>query len=276
MDEPERDKFYTAPEATTDDDEYELEPPDPAVVSAQDSHGKNVSESARLAVDIDEIYREAERERGTEIVEQWIRNFRLNFRFQTKHLLIATAVLSIVLSLATLGILWQSLGILVMLSVAGLYLYLHWEEQKQLAEADRKRDELYARRRDKLRAQGIIPGGNQPARPLEPAPVAVLPSSTEDDSIWKEAAPTREPFRFQFSMREMMIVMTSAAVILGLMQVLGGAAPTATILGFVALTGLIIHAIGIDPPKTVVLGWWFILVFYVLLSIFAAVWTGSA
>ena len=50
----------------------------------------------------------------------------------------------------------------------------------------------------------------------------------------------------------------------------------ATMLGFVALFGLVIHALGVEPPDVVVLGWWMILVLYVLLSIAVAVWSSFA
>ena len=73
-----------------------------------------------------------------------------------------------------------------------------------------------------------------------------------------------------------MIAMTTAAVIFGLVQILGGAVNAATMLGFVALVGLVVHALGFEPPDIVVLGWWLILVLYVLLSIAAAVWSSFA
>src|SRR5437016_2985549 len=85
MDDREREFFYSAPKEEADEEEYELDLPDPSVVSAEERHAKEVAESVRASIDIDEIYREAERERGAEILEEWIRNFR--FRFQVKHLL---------------------------------------------------------------------------------------------------------------------------------------------------------------------------------------------
>jgi len=77
-----------------DDDEYELEAPDPEVIAAEARRDKALLESAREAIDIDAIYREADRNRGAEIIEQWFRNFR--FRFQVKHLLIGTALVAAV------------------------------------------------------------------------------------------------------------------------------------------------------------------------------------
>ncbi|HVT27710.1 MAG TPA: hypothetical protein VHE81_06800 [Lacipirellulaceae bacterium] len=268
MDERQRDKFYTAADAT-DDGEYEVEPPDPDVVSAEDRQGRDVADAARLSIDIDEIYREADRNRGAEIIEKWVRNFR--FRFQTKHLLIATAILAIVLALAKLEGFWPAMVILVMFSVAGLYSYLKWEESKQQAAADRKRRELYARRREQLRAKGIVPAGGKPVPPsgITPGSPAVPPNET--DEMWN-AATTREPFRFQFSLQTLIIAMTVAAVFLGLVRFFGGPASTATILGFIAVAGLVVHALGYEPPQSVIVGWWFILALYVVTSLLGGIW----
>lgn len=278
MDDRDRDKFYSAskdPADAADDstDEYELEQPDAGILSAEDRHAKEAFESVKVKIDIDEIYREAERERGAEILQQWMRNFQ--FRFQVKHLLIGTAVVAIALTLAKLGLLWPVLIIFLMLSIVGLFMYLSWEERKQQAAAERKRQELYARRRAQLGQQSASRAGANPELPAETTSVAepLLPSDV--DRTWQEAM-SKERFRFRFSLRELIMAMTAAAVILGMVRVLGSPSTTATVLGFVALFGLMIHALGYDPPQIVVLGWWFTLVLYVLLSIFAAVWAGFA
>ena len=147
MDERERDKFYSPPEPTADDDEYELEPLDPAIVAAEERHAKEVAEHVRDSIDIDDVYREAERDRGTEIVENWVRNFK--YRFHIKHVLIATAIVTMVIAVAKLGYLGLTLTILIMGSVAGLYFYLNWQDRKQQAEAYAKREEMYAKRRER-------------------------------------------------------------------------------------------------------------------------------
>ncbi len=270
MDERERDKFYSEPANVADDDEYELESPDASVVSAETRHAQEIAESANAAIDLDDIYREAERQHGGEILEQWIRDFR--FHFQVKHLLMATAVLAIALTLSKFGLLWMTLIILLMLSIAVLYGYVRWEERKHEAEVDRKRRELYARRREQFGARGAAPAGDERVQASATTRAAAPPASNEVDEMW-QAAIEREPFRFRFSLSELIIAMTAAAVILGMIRILGGAAPTATILGFVALFGLVAHAMGFEAPQSVILGWWFILVLYVLLSIFAAVWS---
>lgn len=255
-----------------DDSDYELEPPDADVLAAEERRAKAAIEATRRSIDIDEIYREESRDRGGEILQEWTRN--LKFRFQVKHLLIGTAVLAIALTLWRWGILGTTLVILTMLSIAGLYLYLQWQEKRQRDEADRRRREMYARRRAHFETRGAAgadTGDDAKAESITPPPI--MPNET--DEVWQESM-AQEKFRIRFSLRELMLAMTTAAVIFGLVYTLGGAANTATLLGFVALVGLVVHALGFEPPEIVVLGWWLILVLYVVLSIVAAMWSGFA
>src|SRR4051812_44238277 len=190
MNDPERDKFYSAPEPPPDDDaELELEPPDETIEERQKQLALN---AIRARIDIDEIYRDADRDRGGEILENWIRNFR--FQFQLKHLLIATAVLAIILTLIKLELFWTTLIVGVMLSVGGLYAYLHWEEKKHEIEADRKRQALYARRRAQMAANMGAPLAEGMESTLEEVP---QPPNAVDE-IWQEAA-KEQAFHFQFS-----------------------------------------------------------------------------
>src|SRR5262245_25196021 len=81
MNDPDRDKFYSKPSAPPDDDDadYELEPVDPEIASAEERRAKEVAEYVKTSINIDDIYREAERNRGTEILEDWARNFKFRF-----------------------------------------------------------------------------------------------------------------------------------------------------------------------------------------------------
>ncbi len=72
------------------------------------------------------------------------------------------------------------------------------------------------------------------------------------------------------------MLMTAAAVVFGMVRLLGGPAATASVLGIVALFGMVVYACGYEPPQNMVLGWWLILVMYVLVSIFSAVWSAFA
>jgi hypothetical protein len=246
---------------TPDDDEdaeYELEPPDAEVIAAEERRAREAVEATQMTIDIDEIYREADHQRGREILDDWYRGFR-GFRFQTKHLLIATAVLAIVLTLWRLALFGTALVILLMLSVGGAYLYVSWQERKQQQEAERRRQEMYARNRAYHEKLNRTPRADEAAADEE-APTT----------------PARPAFRFHFSLRQLLVAMTVAGVVFGVVSILGGPANTATILGFTALVGLVIHALGFEPPEFIVLGWWMILVLYVLLSIVAVVWNAFA
>ncbi len=270
-----RDQSAAAASNEWDDDaDYELEPPDAEVLAAEERRGKETIETTLASIDIDEIYREQGRDRGGEILESWTRDFK--FRFQTKHLFIATAVVAILLTLAKLDVLGTALVILIMISVAGLYLYLQWQEKKHQDEVNRRVRAMYERRRAQLESSKAGPraGDDSAEKDLQPASMAT-PLPSQADQVWQQEM-ERQRFRFKFSMRELLGAMTVAAIIFGIVHVLGGPHNAATLLGFVALLGLVIHALGFEPPEVVVLGWWLILVLYVLLSIVAVVWSGFA
>ena len=74
--------------------------------------------------------------------------------------------------------------------------------------------------------------------------------------MWDES-PAPESVPIRFSLRSLMIAMTVAAVIFGMIHFLGGPGPTATILGLIAFLGLVIHAVGFEPPQSLILGWWY-------------------
>ncbi len=257
---PERDDRKPPPVDDDDDVELELEPPDEAVEARQ---RQIALEAIRANIDIDEIYRDAERDPGSELIERWLRDFR--FRFQVKHLLIATAVLSVVMALITLKLFWTSLIIAFMLSVAGAYLYVRWDEQKREAAAARRREALYARRR----AQLVANAAEQPVD-VGAVPPLALPPPNATDEIWRESL-NEQSFHFQYSLRQLLILVTVAGLVLGVMNLLGGPEVLASVLGLVALVGLVLYAAGMEAPQLIVLGWWIILALYVVLSLATAV-----
>ena len=69
------------------------------------------------------------------------------------------------------------------------------------------------------------------------------------------------------SPKELLVASIGAAIVLGLLGTLFGAAVMATLLGVIALVGLAVQAVGIDMPRVVALGWWLLLVLYVVVSI---------
>lgn len=258
MNAPKRDDRVPPP-VDDDDEELELEPPDESMEARQ---RQIAIDAIRSSIDIDAIYNEADRDYGGEALNDWFRNFR--FQFQVKHLLIATAVISIILALIRLQLFWSTFVIGFMLAIAGIYLYTTCVEQKQQAEAARRREAIYARRRAKLAA-------NMAGRPLEEDELPEeSPLPNVIDEIWHESL-KKESFRFQFSLRQLLILITAAGLVLGVMNLLGGAAVMASVLGLVALFGLVLYAVGVEAPQLLVLGWWIILVMYVLLSISTAI-----
>ena len=265
MDQRDREKFYSEPEKASDDEEYELEPLDTV---AEENRRKAARDSVDPTIDIDEIYRESDRSRSDEILENWVANFQ--YRYRHEHVLIATAVLAIAAALATLQLLWTAIILLVMASVFGLYSYLQWEESKQQAEADRKREILYARRRAKLAARATGHAVGTPEIPSDPATEDA--EQLADDEQPLDEAPAKRAFQFQFSLRDLIITFSIAAVVLGVIQLAGGAAFTATVFGTIALLGLILFATSVELPQIVLLGWWLTLLLYVATTIIAAAW----
>jgi hypothetical protein len=263
-DDLDRDKLYSAGGGADDDDgaDYELEPPDPELLAAEKRRAAEALEIHKKSIDIDEIYRDFDARRDSEIIAAWVerlRNFR--FQFQVKHLLALTAAVAMLLAVRN----WIGLGRLVVIGfmffIAGVTLYLHWEEQKRQEAADRKRERMYAERRAHLG----IPGARVPDEVVaEPAPNPL-------DEIRRQAAAARQ-FRFKFSLSQLLIVVTCAAILLGLVTVLGGASNAAALCGLFALGGLVIYACGYQPPEIVVFGWWVLLLLYVALNVFSAIW----
>ncbi len=262
-DDLDRDKFYTSD--GDDGDEYELEGPDPEVLAAEQRRKDEAIAALGRSIDINEIYRDEEHSRSSEILHDWVKNFR-GLRFQVKHILIATAVVAIGLTLWRLELLWTALVLLAMFSIIGVYLYLQWKEKQHHDEVFARRHEMYARRRAAQHNSGAIE--NEMTVPSQPAPRP--PLADEVDRAWQEAIRGQE-FRFQFSLAQMMLTMMGAAFVLGFVSILG-AQNAATLLGLVALVGLVAHAAGYQPPPIVALGWWLLLLFYVLLSFASVIW----
>jgi hypothetical protein len=257
------------PPVPSEDDDYELEieAPDETIEAKR---RQTILESQEARIDIEEIYRDAERDRGGEILENWVRNFK--FRFGLRELLIATAMLALAVALVQLQLFWTAAIVLFGLSVASLYFYLTLQERKHQEEVARKRDEIYAQRREKLKARA--PGHIEPVR--DTAPVEITPevsqAMSEISSVIEPPPVEREPLRFQFSMRELAIAITVSAILLGLVRFVGGPTIAATLFGGVAIAGLVAFVTRIDPPRIVLFGWWVILLMYVLLTLLGFAW----
>jgi Flp pilus assembly protein TadB len=267
-DDLDRDRLYSANAADGegDDGDYELEPVDPELIAAEQRRAAAAIDAHRTSIDVNEVYRDVDANRDSVILQDLagrLRNFR--FQFQVKHLLIATALAAVLLTLHKLGVrLFTVITFLIMGGVAGLTIYLKWEENKRQEEADRRRQKMYAARR----AHQARLSGQEVAEEVDDEPPL-----DATDQVAAHSVPARQ-FQFRFSLLQLLLAVTGAAVLLGLVTMLGGAANAATLCGLVALAGLAVPALGYRPPEIVVFGWWALLALYVVLSLLAAVWAG--
>jgi hypothetical protein len=269
MSDLDRDKLYTssADDLDSDDGDLELEPPDPEILAAEQRRTAAAIDAHRAAIDINEVYRDLDANRDSEIISGWLgrlRDFRPGrFQFQVKHLLILTAAVAFVLALQT--VLGVGIGTLMivgfMLAVFGITFYLKIEENKRQEAADRRREKMYAERRAKQAQAAGLPV----ERAVEAEPVAEASEIAASTASFPD-------FRFRFSMAQLFMVITGAALFLGIGSAVGGASSMATICGLAALAGLIIPALGLRPPEFVVFGWWMLLLVYVALSLGTAIW----
>jgi len=270
MSDLDRDKLYTstADDPDSDDGDLELEPPDPEVLASEERRAAAAIDAHRAAIDINDVYRDLDANRDSEVLKDLARRFGEfhlgRFQFQIKHLLILTAVVAFVLALRTaVGVGFGTMLIVgFMLAVVGISILLKLEENKRQEEADRRRERMYAERRAKQLAQST---GQPMPMDWDAAPEEVVEAGPP--------APLLPEFRFQFSMAKLFMVITGAALFLGIGTAVGGAEKIATFCGLAALAGLIIPAFGLRPPSFVVFIWWMLLLVFVVLSLGTAIWT---
>jgi hypothetical protein len=158
-----------APDDGDDDAELELEPIDAEILAAAKRRAEETVSGATKAVDIDEIYRDIEPNREFRLPTDLFDNLRV--QFGVKHLLIATAVVAVLLTFVHVFGYGGAPVVLFMLAVFAATAYVHLQERKRQAEADRKRQEMYAARRELFRqrnSQTKSDGGAEAARKLAP------------------------------------------------------------------------------------------------------------
>ena len=221
-----------------DDDEYELEPLDPEILAIEKARGAKRTEAAVEKIDVDELYGDTNDYSDLSVDLSQLKQFR----FTTRHLLILTAVLAIVLTLFTLLSKFQAIVAIAFVTLAGGWFYASQLERRQQAERARRRAEFF-RDGDKL-------------------------AELADASLAAEVSRPRLDFKFAFSMKELFITMTVAVIAVGIFTITGGPEVVSMIFGALALAGLIAHAMGAEPPRLVVLGWWLSLMIYLAVGIF--------
>lgn len=231
--------------APDDDDELELEPVDPEILAHEQQRAHEKTERVLGRVDLDQLLDES-RGRDLSLDLSGLREFR----FTTRHLLIATACLA--LSLALLNALGPCNGPFVMAIAA---LGCGWYAVMRI---ERRRETERAAARDAWGAASLPTSGIADRGDEEP-PVTEEPS-------WRR----RWAVDVAFSTRELLWAVTAATVVLAILQFMGAEA-MALVLGLVALLGLVVNAVGYEAPRSVALGWWVLLAMYLFVGLIAAV-----
>ncbi|TWT76078.1 hypothetical protein Pla123a_28650 [Posidoniimonas polymericola] len=236
------------------DDDYELEAPDESVEQLARQRAAAEFRHATDSLEIDNAQRAMEERHMLDPSDSF------QFQFQTKHLLIATAVLAIGLTLAKLtnGFAVLMVGTTVALIIT--HWYLNRREQQRIDEAAARRAEVVRRSRERQATENI--GG----------PPTMYDEELEEADAELEAAVQESRFRLSFSFQDMMIAVTVAAVVMGIGAAIGAKA-LAVVLGLVAVTGLLTYAVGVQPPARVVMVWWVTLLLYIVVCVLQAIGT---
>lgn len=241
-----------------DDGELELEPIDPEILEFERQRTKDKSRLAERAVDIDDIYAD-QTQPPLELDLAWFKQFR----FTTRHLLIGTALASVLMTLATqLGACTTIFALAVVGVAIGWFLVLRHERRMQQERA-RRRAEVEARHAAEDAGEDYVPTFELP---VAPSVSAAWLAAQEDE---------RPPLDISFSLQEMFGAFTVAAVLLSVLAISSDLETMAVLLGFVALSGLAVTAFGLEPPRVVVLSWWLLLVMYLAVGIAAMLGFGQ-
>ena len=230
-----------------DDFELELEDVDPEIQAlARKRAVRQIQETEARAAKLDTFEAPSEADTLT------LNDFQ-GFRFTTKHLLIATAVVAVFMSMVRLGegcnaIFFSALGML-----AFGWWYVLRKERNERLDRERKRKDLDSQLAS-LRK-------NDQGEPI--ASTARTIEIVEDDG---DLPPEKPALTFAFSLKQILITFAVAAVILTLASLMG-AEQASVLLGIVALVGLAIQVMGFELPGILVFGWWILIVLYVLMSL---------
>jgi Flp pilus assembly protein TadB len=245
----------TTPDDDEDDYELELEAVDPEVLShARERARRQVQETEARAERL-ETY-----DTPSEADAIGFDDFK-SFRFTTRHLLVATAILAVLMSIIKIGGGCNGLFFAGLIMLAFGWWWVLSKERKERLERERRRLEIDARMaasrkhpRDKSLESNTRMAG------LEP---------DEEDEF-----PQKPALTFSFSLKQVFWAFTIVALIMGL-ACLVSAEHASWMLGTIAVLGLAIHVMGFELPGIVVFGWWVLLVVYVIMSLFAIFMSGQ-
>lgn len=241
------------PDPEDDDDELELEEVDPEILQhARQRADRHVQETEARAAQL-EIY-------DSRVDADPISLGDLQgFRFTTRHLLIATAVLAIVMTMVRTGCNGIFFGGLTALAFGWWYVW-HKERTEQRAR-DRRRMEAEARLAE-------LRKGTASEATASTTRMAGLEPAEEP------AAHPLPPLRFNFSLKQMFWAFAIATVVLAITSAIGPEI-TSWSLGIIAVTGLVIQLMGFELPSILLFGWWVLLVLYLVMSLFTIAAPGA-
>lgn len=234
------------PQSTFDEDddaELELEPIDPEILALEKRRAEKHIDEIVKRVDVDEVLGPVGPHTDLGLDFDFS-NWR-NFRFTTRHLLMFTAVLAVIFTIFRVAeancnaVFWM--GVIAL--AAGWY-WVHRAEQRRGAERQKQREKI-------LKSFG---------REDE-----IADGSSAEGPPWR-----RFEFKFSFSLRQLFITMTVAAVIVWILTFIPPQV-FSLLLGLVAVAGIVAVMAGLEAPPILVLAWWILLVLYILVSIFSQI-----
>ena len=248
----------TQPPEDDDDFELELEPVDPEIIAHRQARAQHAVESAVKKIDVDELYEGHINYSDLELDLSGLKSFR----FTTRTLLLITSVLAIGMTIRLVlgGCMAIFLGMIAAVSM-GWYWVAQLDRQKELERA-RRREEFFANQGNPKAPAAASTAPAMPSSPFDPEPAVAAAAEPVE----------KRPFfdvKVAFSMKELFLTMTVAAVAMGLAMLMP-LSILAMLLGLIALGGLVANTAGYEPPRLVVLGWWLLMDFYLAVGLFAA------
>jgi len=141
-----RDAFYDSADDEWNDDgtEYELEPPDAEVLASEQARASELVRSAADSARVEELFKGPEQLTTKELLEDLP---KFEFKFKTKHMLIAMTVLAVGLTLSYYLRRFEVLLVLVFIILAGAYAYMNYREHQHREQWYAERTKLAERQR---------------------------------------------------------------------------------------------------------------------------------
>lgn len=241
-----------ADQATPDEDddyELELEEVDPEILAHAKQRADRQIQDTEARAALLETY-----DTPSEADTLTLDDFK-GFRFTTRHLLIATAVLAVFMSVVTLVDGCSGPFIAALAALAYGWWFVLRKERKERLERERRRLEIDAR----IAAARKNEAGE---------PIVATTRMAGLEPAEEEPAPEKPALSFSFSLKQILWAFAVAAVILGISTWIDPGTAS-VILGLIAVIGLAIHVMGFELPGIIVFGWWILLVLYVLMSAWA-------